>query len=56
MSVILLQKLALGSSDASQRLADLLEEDPEVKRERDELGTRIGRLENVLTELRSFGV
>ena len=56
MKTILLQKLALGSPDASQRLADLLEEDPEVKRGRDELGKRIGWLENVLTELRNFGV
>ena len=56
MKTILLDKLALGSPDASQRLADLLEEDPEMKRERDGLGKRIGRLENVLDELRSFGV
>ena len=56
MKVTLLQKLDLGSLDASQRLAGLLEEDPEVKRERSELQTRIGRLENVLVELRGFGV
>ena len=53
---MLLQKLALGSPDASQRLADLLEEDPEVQHERDELETRLGRLESVLSELRNFGV
>ena len=56
MKTSLLEKLDLGAPDSSQRLSDLLEEDPDVKREREGLETKINRLEKVLSELRSFGV
>ena len=56
MKTSLLEKLDLGAPDSSQRLSDLLEEDPDIKRERESLETKINRLEKVLSELRSFGV
>ncbi len=56
MKTNLLQQLDLGSSGASKRLDDLLDEDPSIKSRRDHLETRRRRLEQVLLELQKVGV
>ncbi|KLO12396.1 hypothetical protein SCHPADRAFT_853916 [Schizopora paradoxa] len=56
MKVNLLQELDLGSSEASKRLKDLLDEDPVVKARREQLEAQRRRLEQVLVELSRVGV
>ncbi|KLO12399.1 hypothetical protein SCHPADRAFT_941237 [Schizopora paradoxa] len=56
MKTSLLQQLDLDSSEASKRLKDLLDEDPNVKTRREQLETRRRRLEQVLLELQKVGV
>ena len=56
MKTSLLQQLDLDSSEASKRLKDLLDEDPNVKSRRELLETRRRRLEQVLLELQKVGV
>lgn len=50
----LVAKLGLGGSDSSQRLADLLAEDPTTKNLRVQLQTKKKRLEEIRVRVNNF--
>lgn len=50
----LIQKLQLGSAESSERLEQLIAEDPEIAYERKDLLSRISSLEKVVDELRTL--
>ena len=52
----LLEKLELGSADASQRLQKLLAEDPSIAQERKKLQERRRKLEEIKRHLEKFRV
>ena len=52
----LLMEINIGSNDATERLAHLLAEDPEIAAQRAEYQSRMRRLVAIETELRRFGV
>lgn len=53
---LLWHKLDFGSSDASQRLAELFAEDPLIAATRVRLEAELNKLEQAQQELRNFGV
>ena len=52
----LLEKLEIGSADASQRLQQLLAEDPSVAQKRKELQEQRTNLEEIKRQLENFRV
>ena len=52
----LLEKLEIGSADASQRLQQLLAEDPSVAQKRKELQEQRTKLEEIKRQLENFRV